>query len=108
MSAQKFYEQMRKAGLTEDITSNESPDYNLSFYQSIFRLMEDFAKKELEEKLRWIPIEEKLPAIRQQILLKINDDSECICFGFMRKEYQFIQDVEFTNKDIVTHWRYFL
>lgn len=63
-------------------------------------------KKEYEDKLRWIPIEEKLPAIKQPILLKINDDSEYICVGFMRKEYQFVQDIEFTDKDIVTHWRW--
>lgn len=43
MKAKDFYEQSRKNGLTEDITSNPDPNYNHDFYQSIFRLMENFA-----------------------------------------------------------------
>jgi hypothetical protein len=45
MTAKNYYEEMRKAGLTEDITSNDEPDYTQPFYQSIFKLMEGFAQK---------------------------------------------------------------
>jgi len=43
MSPQEFYDQERKNGNTEDITSNSDPDYRESFYQNIFKLMEDYA-----------------------------------------------------------------
>jgi len=45
MNAKDYYEEMRKAGLTNDITSNDEPDYKQPFYQSIFRLMEGFSQK---------------------------------------------------------------
>ena len=45
MNAKDYYEEMRKAGFTDDITSNDDPDYNQAFYQSIFRLMEGFSQK---------------------------------------------------------------
>lgn len=45
MNAKEYYEEMRKAGLTEDITSNDEPDYKHPFYQNIFRLMEGFSQK---------------------------------------------------------------
>ena len=51
MNAKDYYEEMRKAGLTDDITSNDEPDYNQPFYQSIFRLMEGFSKKNETAKL---------------------------------------------------------
>ena len=41
---QEYYERLRKIGLTDDITSNPDPDYNQSFYQNIFRLMDGYAK----------------------------------------------------------------
>jgi len=43
MNAKDYYEEMRKAGLTNDITSNDEPNYKQPFYQNIFRLMEGFA-----------------------------------------------------------------
>ena len=42
-TAQDYYETLRKQGMTEDITTNESPDYSQPFYQNIFRLMEGYA-----------------------------------------------------------------
>jgi len=44
MNAKDYYEEMRKAGLTNDITSNYEPDYEQPFYQNIFRLMEGFSQ----------------------------------------------------------------
>lgn len=43
MNAKEFYEEMRRAGFTENITSNSEPDYNEPFYQDIFSLMEAFS-----------------------------------------------------------------
>lgn len=43
MTAEKYYEESRKLGLTNKITSNSTPDYSLGFYQQIFQLMYDFA-----------------------------------------------------------------
>ena len=117
MSAKKFYEQMRQAGLTEDITSNDSPDYNLPFYQSIFRLMEEFSKKEYEEKLRWIPTEEKLPDYVDDFSLNIEMKLDN---GLILTGYKFKNTNEWFHYDynhvghliqgarFVTHWRYFL
>jgi hypothetical protein len=45
MNAKDHYEEMRKSGFTNDITSNDDPDYKQPFYQSIFRLMESFAQQ---------------------------------------------------------------
>jgi len=42
-TAQEFYEQERLDGNTYDITSNPNPDYSLSFYQAIFRLMDNYS-----------------------------------------------------------------
>ena len=44
MNAKDYYEEMRKAGLTNDITSNNEPDYKQPFYQNIFSLMEGFSQ----------------------------------------------------------------
>jgi len=49
MKAQDFYEKLRKAGLTEHITSNPNPDYKGKFYQQIFAAMDGFAKQKCEE-----------------------------------------------------------
>lgn len=42
---EEYYEQERKRGNTYAITSNPDPDYSLSFYQSIFRLMEGYCNE---------------------------------------------------------------
>ncbi len=39
---EEYYEQERKRGNTRAITSNPDPDYSLSFYQTIFQLMEGY------------------------------------------------------------------
>ena len=42
-TAQQYYDRLRKQGWTDDITSNEDPDYRSEFYQNIFRLMEGYS-----------------------------------------------------------------
>ena len=59
-------------------------------------------KKEYEEKLRWIPVEEKLPPENRTVLVKIKNE---FCIALFRK-WKFNQDVEFSDNDIVTHWRF--
>jgi hypothetical protein len=62
-TAEQFYEEMRKQGLTENITSNEFPNYHLSFYQDIFRLMEEYANQS-----RWISVYTELPNEGEDVL----------------------------------------
>ena len=62
----------------------------------------DLFKKEYEENLRWIPVEEKLPEPNSDVLAKgINGRIEVLHF----KEIQFstVHHLRY-----VTHWRYFL
>jgi hypothetical protein len=40
--AMLFYNQEMACGNTQDITSNDEPDYSLPFYQNIFGVMVDF------------------------------------------------------------------
>ena len=51
MKAEEFYKKQSKKGLTYDITCNPNPNYSQNFYQSIFRLMEAYAKQEVEENI---------------------------------------------------------
>jgi hypothetical protein len=44
MNAQEFYDQFD----TYNITENPDPDYNLPFYQNIFRLMESYHQAKSE------------------------------------------------------------
>lgn len=59
-------------------------------------------KKEYEEKLRWIPVEEKLPPENRTVLVKIKNE---FCIALFRKG-KFNQDVEFSDNDVVIHWRF--
>ena len=68
-------------------------------------------QKEYEEKLRWIPVEEKLPEIGDCVLLK-NEFYEYV--GFLsknKKDFRALTvEISDSNEKIsgVTHWRYFL
>jgi hypothetical protein len=44
LTPKKFYEKARLEGDTDSITSNPAPDYNDTFYQEIFNLMEFYAE----------------------------------------------------------------
>ena len=46
---EEYYEQERGKGNTYDITSNPNPDYSLSFYQSIFQLMEGYYNERIKQ-----------------------------------------------------------
>ena len=72
-------------------------------------------KKEYEEKLRWIPISEKMPEPRKDISLKLENFSNSEITGFMGYSGEFyikltdIIDCDNVKlKCKVTHWRYFL
>lgn len=60
-TAEKFYDDQRKKGLTDKITINPEPDYSLPFYQEIFDLMDGFAS-ELE--LTQVPVGDDTPLSR--------------------------------------------
>ena len=51
-TTEAYYEKLRKAGETEDITGNPNPDYTLPFYQNIFRLMEQYHKEASQEEAK--------------------------------------------------------
>jgi hypothetical protein len=63
MDAKEYYKQFD----TEDITGAPEPDYSLSFYQNIFRLMESYhqakSKEEAEERYKdaWEWMREEFP-----------------------------------------------
>ena len=69
-------------------------------------------KKEYEEKLRWIPVEEKLPGIDPdypnfsvEVHVKNTEQSNVIAYYyFNEKRWRFVNN----SIDNVTHWRYFL
>ena len=44
LTPKQFYEKARLEGDTDRITSNPVPDYNNTFYQEIFNLMEFYAE----------------------------------------------------------------
>lgn len=68
--------------------------------------------KEYEEKLRWIPVEEKLPE-SNKIAIEFKTKKESIYYGFYGLSCNFyVMLAELLDKNIqvneVTHWRYFL
>ena len=85
----------------------DSDIYDLSNIQAGY----DICQKEYEEKLRWIPVEEKLPEIGERVLLK-NEFYEYV--GFLsknKKDFRALTvEISYSNEKIsgVTHWRYFL
>lgn len=44
LTPKQFYEKSRLDGETNNITSNSNPDYDNSFYEEIFNLMEFYAE----------------------------------------------------------------
>ena len=58
-------------------------------------LAENRIKKEYEEKLRWIPVEEKLPPLNEQVLLLYDTDEYCVGvmtnFGFYLQPFDPIE-----------------
>ena len=77
-----------------------------------YSLAENRIKKEYEEKLRWIPVEEKLPE-SNKIAIVFKTKTERIYYGFYGLSCNFyVILAELLDKNIqvneVTHWRYFL
>lgn len=44
-SPKEFYEEMRRLGLTDHITGDPNPNYQLPFYQNIFFIMDEYLKE---------------------------------------------------------------
>ena len=71
-------------------------------------------KKEYEDKLRWIPVEEKLPPINKQVLLLYDTDEYCVGvrtnYGFYLQPFDPIEQ-DFGSiylAGTVNAWRSFL
>ena len=83
---------------------------NEQWVNVLIQIGADFIKKEYEEKLRWIPVEEKLPEIGQRVLLK-NEFYEYV--GFLsknKKDFRALTvEISYSNEKIngVTHWRFY-
>ena len=107
------------AAINEDKASNSAHSYSKydiadAYQQGAefgYELAENRIKKEYEEKLRWIPVEENLPEIGERVLLK-NEFYEYV--GFLsknKKDFRALTvEISYSNEKIkgVTHWRYFL
>ena len=85
----------------------DSDIYDMNNFKSGY----ECCQKEYEEKLRWIPVEEKLPKIGERVLLK-NEFYEYV--GFLsknKKDFRALTvEISYSNEKIkgVTHWRSFL
>lgn len=74
----------------------------------------ELCKKEYEEKLRWIPVEEKLPPLNEQVLLLYDTDEYCV--GVMTNYGFYLQPFYPIEQDFgsiylagtVNAWRSFL
>jgi hypothetical protein len=69
-TAKEFYIEQREKGLTDHITCNRDPDYTLSFYQEIFKLMEDY-----HQQSKAIDLRDELIKFAQQFYA---DEETCI------------------------------
>ena len=75
--------------------------------ESAFMCGYDRACQEYEEKLRWVPVEEKLPPLHEDVLLKCESsfiDKGCLIH--LSGDNMFSSSSG--DLDIVTHWRSFL
>ena len=74
----------------------------------------ELCQKEYEEKLRWIPVEEKLPPLNEQVLLLYDTDEYCV--GVMTNYGFYLQPFDPIEQDFgsiylagtVNAWRSFL
>ena len=74
--------------------------------ESAFMCGYDRACKEYEEKLRWIPVEEKLPENKELVLVKTNRN--CVSTAYLHGKLSgFITYGEeaFVDFGSITHWR---
>lgn len=90
------------------------PDPNFIITKEIISKSEKFVagyetcKKEYEEKLRWISIEEDTPKNTRPVLCKcvVNGRIEYLVSKYYKSGWQF--NVYYSKVVIVTHWRSFL
>ena len=87
-----------KLELSGQLTKMDIIEQNLNAIDFGYEL----CQKEYEEKLRWIPVEEKLPKTNSEVLAKdINGDIEKVLFHTINFSIMH-------NLGYITHWRYFL
>ena len=89
--------------------------YNYKFIKiEVIEEAQNDVKKEYEEKLRWIPVEEKLPPLNEQVLLLYDTDEYCV--GVMTNYGFYLQPFDPIEQDFgsiylagtVNAWRSFL
>ena len=108
------------AEINEDNKCNYSFSYNKYDIANAFQngaefgyaLAENRIKKEYEWKLRWIPVEEKLPEIDSdypnfsvEVHVKNTEQSHVTAYYFFNEKRWCFDN---NSIDKVTHWRYFL
>ena len=95
---------------TDEYNGNEIQFIKRSAFQNGYEV----CKKEYEEKLRWIPVEEKLPPLNQHVLFKYSEGEYCVgclnVYGYYCSPYMPVEE-DFASIHLlseVTHWRSFL
>lgn len=94
----------------EIYSSGNAPD--LEMQVDAFLNGYEYCQKEYKEKLRWIPVEEKLPEIDSdypdfsvEVHVKNTEQSHVIAYYFFNEKRWCFDNNSIDN---VTHWRYFL
>ena len=90
MKTAKYYVEVSKTGFAP--------------LEEIFETCQNEAKKEYEEKLRWIPVEEKLPELKEtQYMVETTSKSGLRSYWIIDSQY----DID-CLKEFRVSWRHFL
>ena len=117
MNEQELNEKIElKARELEKKYSKKEPLYGTSIFSG-FKLGAEFVKKEYEEKIRWIPVEEKLPekmqtepTVSKVVQVKSKNFSEPFCAFYNHLHNIWLPYPFGSNSQIncITEWRSFL
>ena len=102
---QKAFESANKAfGLIEDMTWDMDKEFH-NYHQEAFKEGYNICQKEYEEKLRWIPVEERLPEIGIWIIIQLKNQSLKNKYVTMLPKNDF--EINFIKENVIS-WRSFL
>lgn len=76
----------------------------LAIFTGAAELIEAQAKRigELEEQLRWIPVTERMPKLREPVLVSLDD---CVQEAFLLSNGEWCCRSTVERFEVVTHWR---
>ena len=97
--------------ITEQIMFNERHVNFVEMGKEIAKRAYLHCQKEYEEKLRWIPVDEKLPPLNQYVLFKYSEGEYCVgclnVYGYYCSPYIPVEN-DYASIHLlseVTHWR---